>query len=271
MTNEKEPVEEKPTSEYGANELEPIDEETPESSPESKPEGEVVEPKPEEIVPEKVDNPLEQYINELEKEVGTRRGENETPQAYALRLEVTKLRGQRRTERKELFDKPKEETPKVEKSEEDDLFSQYNPDEISNFEKLFDAISKKKGFVHKDELQATSWEDKAQDILESFQVNHKEYTDDNLWTQFKEEFQSGKYNIRPQNPKLLIEIFNEIHNKLVPQKVINKANVAAGREKIEAAAHGGTTVPKTGKKPVDPTLREALKGFSEEELEELSQ
>ena len=274
MINEKkEPVEEKPTSQYGADELEPIEgEETLESSLESKPEGEVVETEPKEIVPEKIDNPLEQYINELEKEVGTRRGESETPEAYALRLEVTKLRKERRTERKELFDKPKEEVPKVvEKSEEDGLLSQYNSDEVANFEKLFEAIAKKKGLVRKEELQAGNWDDKAQSILEDFQIKHKEYNDENLWTQFKEEFQSGKYNTRPQNPRLLTEIFNQIHNTVVPSKLINKANVAAGREKIQAVAHGGTTVPKGERKPIDPVLKQALKGFSDEELEELSQ
>lgn len=279
MTNTNEPkaepkAEEKPEIEDG-NELIPLaDEDIPESSTElvaETKEDKVVETKSEETPTPVKDSPIEQYIAELEKEVGTRRGASETPEAYALRLEVTKLKRERKSERKELFDKPKAETPTAKEPEGNDPLAGYNQDELSNFEKVFDAIAAKKGFVREDKLQAMSWEDKAQSILEDFQAKNKEYNDENLWTQFKEEFQSGKYNTRPQNPKLLAEIFAQIHNKLVPSKTINRATVAAGQEKIKAAAHGGTTIPKTGKKPIDPSLREALKGFTDEELEEMSQ
>lgn len=285
MENEKKEEEKEITSEYGANEFEPIpDEETPESSTESKPE-EAVEPpeagtdtvEPVEVTEEAETaetvettdavSPLEAYIAELEKVVGTRRGETETPEAYALRLEVTKLKRERRDERKEIFGEQTEtkESP-LEETEEDPLFED-DAEEL----KRFDRFAKKRGLVHKDELQSTTWNDKAQDILEDFQVQHKEYNDDALWDKFKGEFQSGKYNIHPQNPKLLTEIFNEIHNKLVPRKTINPTAAAAGAEKIKAAAHGGTTVPDTQRKPIDPDLKSALKGFSDKELEEMSQ
>jgi len=268
MENEKE--EEKPiTSELEG--LEPIPEEIAPSSSAEEPKPEVAVEPPEAGVKTVVTaTPLEEYIAKLEGEVGTRRGENETPEAYALRLEVTKLRRERREERKEIFKPVDSAVKEIVKEVADDPLSQYNPEEVSNFEKLFDAISKKRGLVQKDELQITSWNDKAQDILENFQAKHKEYDDDALWDRFKGEFQSGKYNTHPQNPKLLTEIFNEIHNKLFP-KTISHTAVAAGKEKIQAAAHGGTTIPSTSRKPIDPDLKAALKGFSDEELEELSQ
>ena len=251
----------KPEGEDGDDLIPLAPEDAPESSTEQ--EGEVVETKPEEAVV----NPLEQYIESLEKEVGTRRGPTETPEAYALRLEVTKLKRERREERKEIFEKPTVE-PEI---QDDDPLSGYDANEVSNFEKIFDVIAQKRGLVRKDELTAKSWDDNAQAILEDFQTKHKEYADDALWSQFKEEFQGGIYNTRPANPKLLAETFAQIHNKLLPSKAINRGGIAAGQEKIQAAAHGGTTSPKTNKKPIDPALKAALIGFSDEELEEMSQ
>lgn len=283
-TNEQEQTEVKPlepvASEYGPNELEPIEDDptngaAPESSPEqSKPEAAVepseagtdVEPVVE-TPQEPALSPLDQYIAELEKEVGTKRGPNESAEAYALRLDNTRLKRERRQERTELFGAaPKvEEKPPVTEAPVDDPLSSYDPEEVKNFEKL----AKNLGFVKKDELQANTWEDKARDILESFQVKHP--MDDTQWDQFKTEFQSGKYNVRPSNPKLLESIFSEIHAKVVPQRTINRPAVAAGKEKIQSVAHGGTTQPAVGRKPIDPDLKAVIKDATDEELEEMSQ
>lgn len=261
------PVVEENPSEYEIT----ADGDNPETSQEEVTDPDVAPVIDEPVIAEPAIDPLTQYIGELEAEVGTRRGENETVKEYALRMELTRTkRNNKKEDQSNLFNKPEAPAVVETNATNDDILSQYDEAEISNFEKIFDAVAEKKGFVRKHELQATTWDSKAKDNLDDFLLKNKEYNDPALWEQFRAEFDSGKYNKRPANPSLLKEIFSEIHSKLVPKAVINKSAANANNQKVNSLPKGGSTAPGS-KKEIDPALKEALKGFTDEELLEMSQ
>ncbi len=205
----------------------------------------------------------------------------ETPKEFALRMEVWRVKEGRRKERSsQLFNKKDETiTPNIEVvlSEDDkQLLSKYNPEEINNFEQILGVVAKKQGWVKRGEISTMTYQDKGQDILDSFLKDHPEYSVDHdpdgiLWNRFKEEFSLYK---RPNNPNDLKKIFNKVHREIFDiQSVDGLKTINAQKEKLKVASHSGATPNRTVSSPqqssLDPSLKKHMKGFDEGELEEI--
>ncbi len=276
--------------------------ETPsESSSEEKPddttEGEEGEEKEgEELVTSKEDTeePSESeedkgVVEPSKEELGDeiKRLPDETPREYALRLEVTRLkRGNREKRAKELLGEPKKpsgisKTQYEALGEEDKkLLEQYDPKELSTFEKILGVLGRKHGWVKKEDLKTTTQNQISNDILDEFLQSHSEYLpendkDDVLWNTFKSEFQSGLYNQQPKNPRDLRKVFNKIHRDIFGVKSedgLKKIN--AQKEKVKVASHSGSSATRGVSSPkgatkLTPEQKSHLKGFTDKELEEM--
>lgn len=238
--------------------------ETPSSSSDEEKESEDEEESDTEEV-EETNEPQEAEIPKTEPKPV----EGETPRERALRLEATRLKGLLREQRKEeLF----VHNPNLNKQNIDEDLAEYDPEELKRFETL----ATKMGFAKKSEIQNQTIQDRNNNEFETFMEAHPEYAPENdtdglLWNQFKTEF--ALYN-PPTDPKTLKKVLNKVHNEIYgvqPAKNLNKIN--ASQEKIKVASHTGSSAGKeTKSKPQSPSgLRlDAMKGFSEEEIAELT-
>lgn len=237
------------------------DPDEPEPEEESEPEEE--EDEPEE--PEEGQGPAEVIPKPSPKEV-----EGETPVERARRLEIQRLKGLLRQNQKgDLFIKPpaKQET-------EDDVLKDYDPEEIAKFDRLMKA----KGYVRKDELQAQTFQERADETFNSFMEEHPEYSPETekgavLWDQFKGEFQRYK---PPQSVKDLKYTLTRVHETVfgVKPSAVNLNKITAGQQKIKVASHAGKTGGGRVDAPVQRTMTpevrtDMLKGFSEEDRKEM--
>jgi hypothetical protein len=193
---------------------------------------------------------------------------DETPREFALRLEVTRLKRERRGERKESlkFDEPKTEV-------KEDVLSKYNSEEIKNLEEIVDVLAQKKGWVRKTDIV----QDRFEDIKDSWLDEHPEYLpehdkDDILWKALTEEIKMYR---SPQNPKELRKILDRAHTSVFgirPDTALK--SVKAQQEKIKVASHAGNQAKSNStSKQIDLDIvqnaRQHLKGFSDEEINEL--
>lgn len=201
----------------------------------------------------------------------------ETPREKALRMEVTRLRNKNRSSgKKSLIGETPAAAAATLNPQDEELLQRFNPDELKNFEALFGVYAKKFGYVQKSEYQADSYSGVANTLLDSFIESHPEYSpendpDDALWNQFVEE---AKQYRPPSNPRDYIKIFNKVHAGLFGvQPKANLSRVNAQQQKVKTAATGGggkTSVTTSKAVPnLDPSARQHLKGFSEDELNEL--
>lgn len=203
--------------------------------------------------------------------------EGETPRERALRLETQRLRKDLREERnRKVFEGHKPEVKDNLSDEDRETLSQYDEKELSQFEKVIDVVAKKKGWVKKDEFQASTYQQQASDILDGWLEDHREYLPENdkdnlLWGKFQEEFSMYR---KPDNPKDLKKIFNKVHRDVFGiSDGINSNKINAQKEKLKIASHSGTnqkshTIHRQ-QSTIDPSLKEYLKGFSEEEQNEI--
>lgn len=192
--------------------------------------------------------------------------EGESPRERGLRLEVERVKALLRKERtEELFVK------RPSASEIDEELKEYDPDELKRFEQ----IASKMGFAKKDEILHESTQEKLNAEFESFIDAHPEYAPENdkdgvLWNQLKSEF--TLYN-PPKDSKTLRKVLNKVHNDVFGVKpATDLSKINASREKIKVASHTGASAGKeTRTKTQSPSgLRlDGMKGFSEEEIEEL--
>jgi hypothetical protein len=237
----------------------------PESSEEEKPEASPEEPEtPEES---EVEEPEEEPAETPEIIPEPKPVEGETPRERALRLELTRVKGiVRDQKRDELFVKKSADS----KPENEEL-AKYDPEQVKNFEK----IAKTLGFAKRDEILSQTSQERLDDTFNEFMESHTEYAPENdkdgiLWNQFRSEFQL--YN-PSKDPKTLKKILNKVHNDVYgvqPAKNLNKIN--ASKEKIKVASHTGASAGKeTRARTQAPSgLRvEGMKGFSEAEIKEL--
>jgi len=226
------------------------------------------------------------FVEPSEKESDEiKRLPNETPREYALRLEVTRLkRGNREKRAKELLGEGKSEKPSgmtqtqyEELSEEEkNLLGQYDPNELSTFEKVLGVLAKKFGWVKREELISTTKSQISNDILDDFLQIHPEYLPENdkdnvLWNRFKSEFQLYK---TPENPKDLKKIFNKVHGDIFGVKSdVELKKINAQKEKIKVVSHSGSSASRGQSSSegirLSPEQKSHLKGFTEKELEEL--
>lgn len=191
--------------------------------------------------------------------------EGETPREKALRLEITKLRGQIRE---------KNSITPPSKDVDNNLVSKgYHPEEIKKVKELLNDL----GYVNKDEIQKSE----KQKVIDSFINKHPEYLpqndkDDVLWNAVNNEFNSGFYNNRSDNPVVISKILEDIHAKLnssKSNKTVNQAAISAQQAKIKSAGVGNSGVQpptSTKSKTIDPNVRAFLKDFTDEELADIS-
>lgn len=239
-----------------------------ESPADEKPDDELIQDESSDQEPEVKET--EEVIDDSQKEEPSP-VEGETIRERALRKEVERLRGVHRKERQEELLNTEE---KIEKIETKDVLSKYDQQELANLKEVLSVFADEFGFVRKNELKTSNYQQVADSSLDDFLQAHTEYLPENdkdnaLWNSFKEEFSLYK---QPENPKDLKRILERVHNSLTGNKSVNRNAVAAQQQKVKQAAHGGTTVVKTSQPKrgsVDSSVRPYLKGFSEEEIDEL--
>jgi len=238
-------------------------------------------PKEDEVEPEKVTTgeDKEVLLGRQITEKSLKRQPTETDREFALRLEVTRLKeDRRRGQTKEVFTDQKVETKDIvgELSEEDKkVLSQYNPEELNQFKGILGVIAKEQGWVKKGEIQVSNKRQIAEDVLDTFLEEHPSYQAENdpdgiLWNRFKSEFQLYR---EPDNPKDYRRIFNKIHKDIFgvrSEDDLKKIN--AQKEKIQVASHSGAIQKPQTSSPtasLDSNLKSHLKGFSDDELNEM--
>lgn len=135
------------------------------------------------------------------------------------------------------------------------------------------------GFVKKDQLYKTSFQQSATDVLDTFIEQHPEYQPENdpdnvLWGQFQEEVKMFR---NPENPKEYRKIFERVHQRIFGVQSSDKLlTVEARKETVKAASHAASPRPDSSTKSrierasVDPAIaRPFMHGFSEEDLKEI--
>lgn len=203
--------------------------------------------------------------------------EGETPRETALRLETQRLRKDlRETRNQKIFEGYKPEVKDDLSEEEKATLSQYDEKELTQFEKVIDVVAKKKGWVKKGDFQATTYQQQASDALDGWLENHKEYLPENdkdnlLWNQFQHEFSLYR---KPDNPRDLKRIFDKVHREVFGiSEGTSNSKINAQKEKIKVASHQGANqksqIVRQQQFTIDPSLKEHLKGFTEEEKDEI--
>ena len=259
-----------------------------ESSPEEKEEESTEESETEEAPKKKEDEETEEAEeesdtenkdgNDKEEDAGTddhgnlKQLKDETPRECALRLQVTKLRGQLKGERKaELFDVKPAQTHTDAK--EDEVLKKYKPEDIE----VFKTLAKSLGFVQKGEIEQSTYQEKSSSELDKFLESHPEYLPENdkdnvLWGRLKEEF---SLYAQPKNAKDYGKILERAHKAVFNIQPISKLkNNIAAKEKIKVASHSGASRQTNGQsmvtKHASTGIRtDMLKGFSDEEKSEI--
>lgn len=203
----------------------------------------------------------------------------ETPKETALRKEVERLRSRVRDQRKEELFPADVKQPEVKDKEfSSTLLEKYDKDELNNFKTLIKELAPELGFVKKDELDKTAYQQAAETILDEFLQDHTELLpendpDDLHWKQFQEEV---KLYSRPQNPKDYKKILSRAFASAFGITTTNddKAKIDAQQQKLGVASKSGGSATKTvdknvSTKKIDSSLSAHLKGFSDDELKEL--
>ncbi len=173
-------------------------------------------------------------------------------------------------------------TSQTELSDEDKkALEVYDPEQVSNMEKLLPVLAKKLGFVKRDDLSKDTYQSASQDTLDTWLSEHPEYLPENdkgdiLFNSLKEEISLYQ---KPSSPKGWTKILNRAHNEIMgikTQPAVPVAQVAAAQEKIKVASHGPAAGGKKGEQirkatsGMDAKAAMAsgmLKGFDESDFE----
>ena len=206
----------------------------------------------------------------------------ETPREFALRLENARLREDaKRKQSGEIFIAPPTSQKSELSPEKKKILERYKPEDIKTLKEVFDVMADEMGFVKKEQLSTSTFQEKATEVLDGFLEEHPEYIPKNdpnglLWNRFKEEFSLYK---PAENPRILKQILNKVHKEVFgikPTASLNKNEAA--REKIKVASHSSSSRPGPSREGIKRTavapqgLRtDMLKGFSDEEIAELEQ
>jgi hypothetical protein len=234
-----------------------------ESPTEEKSEEKPTEPKEPEKEPEKKEEAID-----TDKKPEPKPVEGETPRERALRLQVEELRGKNRELLAKDLVKIDSKKPQLSPEKEKEL-SEFNPEEIKTFEKILDIMAEKKGYVKKEEVEIRNLQNESQTVLNDFMESHTEYNDPILWDRLKSEVGLYRQPTSGRDLKKILEKAHETVYNIKPASDIKK--IEAQKEKISVASHSGQS-PKGGsgnQKAIDPSLKNNLKGFSDEEIEDL--
>lgn len=235
-------------------------------------EDEIVVPAQEEEVPEAPEKPAsDSSPEEEEAPVQPKPVEGETPKERALRLEVQRLRHEKRDkERQSLLSNAK--PPKQNEDIYAELRTKYTDDEIKNSEDLVDAIARAKGFVKKEE----AYQDTANQVLEGFLDTNPEYkpendVDDIRWNSFN-RILTADYNLQHKTASQLLAIYKKVDRDVKetlgePAKKQDSRKIETQKQKIQSVSHSGGS-KSTGKKEleVEPSVRQHFKGFTDDDF-----
>lgn len=142
---------------------------------------------------------------------------------------------------------------------------------------LIEKVVTKLGYVKKDEIQKTSYQQELTRLQDSWLEKHPEYLpendpDDKKWTMLKQTVKNI-FEVAPSDPKKVVKMLEIAHKEINPSLVLpvkSRATVNASNAKIASSnkSGGGATAPsKTSNKAnLD---RSKFVGFSDEELDEL--
>lgn len=212
----------------------------------------------------------------------------ETPRERALRAEVTTLKGKLRQERKEeilgneIAPPQREAKPRELSEDKKKVLAKYKPEELASLREVMPILAEELGYVRNEELQTMTYADTAQASLDGFLDKHPEYLPENdkdgtLWKQFGDEF---KLYAKPTNPKDYAKIFERVHQTVFGIQPAGKLpNNQAQIRKVQSASHAGASSQAGGSRErsagggrqaaAEGMRFDMLKGFSEDELEEL--
>ena len=239
--------------------VEPADETKP--APASSPEGTKTEPEEPEavIVPSKPEPaPVE----------------GESQREKALRLELTRVKGQLRIKSVADLVEGAKEAPLKEDHIGRLKNLGYSDEEISKASELVDVLATSKGYVKAEHTYQTVVQDTVDAFLESKPEYKPENDKDDLrWGRFQEILKSGIYNLSGKTSKQLRSIFDHVNKDIVDEfgesvQTTDAAKRAAQQQKIRSVSHsGGTKVVQTEiKKAIAPEIRAVFKGFEDDDL-----
>jgi hypothetical protein len=198
--------------------------------------------------------------------------EGETAKEKALRSQIQELREKIRNKDEVI----KIAQPLISNEEYEALKETYDDEELEKFEKLFDVIGKKKGYVKAEDV----YKDKGQDILNNFLEKHSEYSlekdpKDERWNTFK-KILDRDYNRVGKTPTELSKLFEKVNRDVLEElgetdkKVISSSQQRnAELQKIRSVSHTGgtkTEVVKKSNAPTDPNVRKLFKGFDDDDF-----
>lgn len=197
--------------------------------------------------------------------------EGETVREKALRKQVAELREQVRNKDEVI----KIAQPLISDDEYNALKETYADEELERFEKLFDVIGKKKGYVKAEDV----YKDKGQETLNDFLEKHPEYKpendpEDHRWNAFFKILDKD-YNRTGKTPAELQKLFEKVNRDVAeefgesPKKTIAGSDRRAEIQKVKSVSHAGgtkTEVVKKSNAPTDPNVRKMFKGFSDDDF-----
>lgn len=246
----------------------------PDADPDADPDGDAdADP---DLEPKIVKPDISDAMQALMDNVGLKPVEGETTRELALRIALAQERNKNRGAQIAEIVKPDVKVNK-ETPAESEVLKKYKPEEIQSLREVFPELAKELGFVRKDELQATSYEERANTEINNFIKDYPEYAPENdpegvLWDQLRTEYQS--FYKKPEDPANYRKIFERIHKDLFGITIKGKLpTVTAAKEKVKVASHGGPSANRSrnnGVRPAQGGLRtDALIGFSPEEIAEI--
>lgn len=190
------------------------------------------------------------------------------------REEILKDISELRKTRRDLKQNPADVfIPKTDAAPESSEIEGVAPEDIAMIEKVIKA----KGYVQKDELQTMTKKQQINSHVDAWISKHPAFSpdndpDDKNWGQLQRVVSA--YFKEPENPKdveKMLDVALQLMGNAPSLPVKSPAFAAASKEKIAAASKegkGGKTAPAKESK-VDPKLLESLKGFTDEEKQEL--
>ena len=228
-------------------------EKTPEEEPEKETPEEDIKEEPEKIKeveekPDEVEVKPEESVSSTEiKDV-----EGETPKERALRLEVTRIKREKREVMQQniLLSQEKVVKDDWKKNLRD---RGYTEEQIEEQEKLQDDMALAKGFVSKKDLD----NEKINNLFSGFLEEHKEYlpendNDDIRYTRFYQILKSDYdyKNLSGKSPIQIKSIFNKVNRDVVEEL----GEVKDSKKKIEAQKQkiGAVSVSASGSKSSEP-------------------
>lgn len=235
-----------------------------------------IEEKEEETEEETEKETEEEKINEVveeekeEAKLEPKPVEGETPRETALRKQIQELRGKIREKDAVI----KIADPIISNEEYDKLKGEYDETDLARFEKLFNVVGKKMGYVKAEDVNR----DKGQDVLNKFLDNHSEYKvendpNDERWQEFT-KILNRDYNRTGKTPAELAKLFEKVNRDVAEELGESPKRVIAPRtadiQKIKSVSHSGGTktqeVVKKSNAPTDPTIRKMFKGFDDDDF-----